>query len=140
MRSTHDTRKHRGLAKRCNMAKILVVDDSATVRAQVLDFFLNNNLEADIAVDGEEAFARLSSDNDYRLALVDVNMPKLDGLTLAEKVQAELELDKLSIIILTTEFEAELKERGRRAGVRGWIIKPFNGERVIGAIRKILEN
>ncbi len=122
------------------MAQILVVDDSATVRNEVVNYLEKNGLEADTAIDGQDAFNKLSASKDYKLAFVDINMPVMDGLTLIEKVQKELELPNLNCIMLTTEFEKELKERGKKFGVKGWMIKPFNGDKVIGVIKKWLND
>lgn len=121
------------------MPNVIVVDDSATVRNQVIEFLNKNDIAADFAIDGQDAYDKLTANgDDYKLAIVDVNMPNMDGLTLAEKVKSDLNLPELNIIMLTTEFEAKLKERGKNAGVKGWIVKPFNGDKVIGSIKKML--
>lgn len=120
------------------MSKVLVVDDSATVRNDVTNFLQTHGIETGTASDGAEAFEILSTDTGFRLALVDVNMPVMDGLTLVEKIKDELQALELSCIMLTTEFQTELKERGRAAGVRGWIVKPFNGEKALVGIKKLL--
>ena len=120
------------------MAQILVVDDSATVRNDVVRFLEQHELTVDTAIDGQDAFNKLAEPNDYRVAFVDINMPILDGLSLIEKVQSELSLPALNVIMLTTEFASNLKERGKAAGVKGWIVKPFNGTKIIDAIKKMI--
>jgi CheY-like chemotaxis protein len=72
------------------MAQILVVDDSATVRNEVGDFLKKNDLDVVLAVDGRDGLAKLKSDSAIKLVISDVNMPNMDGLTMAEKIRSEL--------------------------------------------------
>jgi len=71
--------------------------------------------------------------------LSDVNMPNMDGLTMVEKIRNELGNSTVNIIMLTTESNPSMKERGKAAGVKGWIVKPFRGESVLTAIKKLIE-
>ncbi|KAB0584777.1 response regulator [Ideonella dechloratans] len=73
-----------------------------------------------------------------KLVICDVNMPNIDGLTMVEKVRKELNNPTVQIIMLTTENAPAMKERGRAAGVKGWIVKPFNGPAAIGSIKKLV--
>ena len=84
------------------MAQILVVDDSSTVRNEVGDFLKNNGLSIALAVDGRDGLAKLKADPAIKLIVCDVNMPNMDGLTMAEKVRSELNNSAVSIIMLTT--------------------------------------
>jgi two-component system chemotaxis response regulator CheY len=121
------------------VSKILVVDDSAAVRNDVSEFLKSHGIAVEIAVDGLDAFEKLSANvSDFKVAIVDINMPNMDGLTFIEKVNAELEGAQVNFIMLTSEFEGSLKARGKAAGVKGWIVKPFNGSKAIGAIKKML--
>jgi two-component system chemotaxis response regulator CheY len=65
-------------------------------------------------------------------------MPNMDGLTMAEKVRGEQNNQAVNIIMLTTENSPVMKERGKAAGIKGWIVKPFNGPAVIGSVKKLL--
>lgn len=120
------------------MAQILVVDDSATVRSEVGGFLGQNGYQVAVAGDGRAGLEALRGDAGIKLVICDVNMPVMDGLTMAEKVRSELNDQSVPIIMLTTENDPKMKERGKAAGVRGWIVKPFNGAAVIGAIRKLV--
>jgi two-component system, chemotaxis family, chemotaxis protein CheY len=120
------------------MAQVLVVDDSATVRNEVSDFLSANGLSVAAATDGRDGLAKLKADPAIKLVVCDVNMPNMDGLTMAEKVRSELHNDKLAIIMLTTENSPAMKERGKAAGIKGWIVKPFNGPAVIGTLKKLV--
>ena len=120
------------------MAQIIVVDDSSTVRNEVCDFLKANGLSVTYAVDGRDGLEKLKADPSIKLALCDVNMPNMDGLTMAEKVRSDLKNNNLNIIMLTTENSPAMKDRGKAAGIKGWIVKPFNGAAVIGSIKKLV--
>jgi len=120
------------------MAQIIVVDDSSTVRNEVCDFLKANGLSVTFAVDGRDGLEKLKADPSIKLALCDVNMPNMDGLTMAEKVRSDLKNNNLNIIMLTTENSPAMKDRGKAAGIKGWIVKPFNGAAVIGSIKKLV--
>ncbi len=119
------------------MSRVLVVDDSATVRNEVAGFLQQNGLQVVTAQDGRDGLMQLTRHSDIRLIICDVNMPNMDGLTMAEKTRDELR-NTTPIIMLTTESCPKMKERGKAAGVRGWIVKPFNGPGTIGAIHKLM--
>ncbi len=120
------------------MAQILVVDDSSTVRNEVGDFLQKNGLTVSFAVDGRDGLAKLKADPSVKLVVCDVNMPNMDGLTMAEKVRGELGNAGVNIVMLTTENSPSMKERGKAAGIKGWIVKPFNGTAVIGSFKKLV--
>lgn len=120
------------------MAQVLVVDDSGTVRNEVCDFLKTNGLTVSSAVDGKDGLEKLKSDSAIKLVICDVNMPNMDGLTMAEKVRSDLKNQAVNIIMLTTENSPAMKERGKAAGIKGWIVKPFNGAAVIGSVQKLV--
>jgi two-component system chemotaxis response regulator CheY len=120
------------------MAQILVVDDSATVRNEVSNFLQQQGLNIQTAVDGKDGLDKLKKDSGIKLIISDVNMPNMDGLTMVEKIRGELGNSSVNIIMLTTESDSRMKERGKAAGVKGWIVKPFNGNAVIGGIKKLI--
>ena len=120
------------------MAQILVVDDSSTVRNEVGDFLKSNGLDVAFAIDGRDGLGKIKADPALKLVICDVNMPNMDGLTMAEKVRSELKNSSVNIIMLTTENSPAMKERGKAAGIKGWIVKPFNGPAVIGSLKKMM--
>lgn len=119
------------------MGKILIVDDSSTVRDEVGGFLMRNGLEVVTAVDGRDGLEKIRTDTAIRLVVCDVNMPNMDGLTMVEKVRGELGNTQINIIMLTTESNPSIKERGKAAGVKGWIVKPFKGESVLETFKKL---
>lgn len=119
------------------MAQILVVDDSSTVRNEVGDFLRSNGLNVAFAVDGKDGLCKLAADPAIKLVVCDVNMPHMDGLTMAEKVRSEQRNTAVNIIMLTTENSPVMKERGKAAGIKGWIVKPFKGDAVLATFKKL---
>lgn len=119
------------------MAQILVVDDSSTVRVEVSDFLKKAGLAVETAVDGRDGLTKLKSDPGIKLVVSDVNMPNMDGLTMAEKIRGELNNAAVNIIMLTTESSPIMKERGKAAGIKGWIVKPFKGDAVLATFKKL---
>ncbi|WP_179400871.1 response regulator [Burkholderia guangdongensis] len=119
------------------MAKILVVDDSGTVRDEVAGFLRNNGLAVETAVDGKDGLAKLKATPGIRLVISDVNMPHMDGLTMVEKIRGELANTAVNVVMLTTESSPPMKERGKAAGVKGWIVKPFKGDAVLDALKRL---
>jgi two-component system chemotaxis response regulator CheY len=119
------------------MAQVLVVDDSSTVRNEVGDFLKHAGLSVTLAVDGKDGLVKLQADPAIKLVVCDVNMPNMDGLTMAERVRSELRNSTVNIIMLTTENSPAMKERGKAAGIKGWIVKPFNGDSVLATFKKL---
>lgn len=119
------------------MAEVLVVDDSATVRNEVSSFLASQGINVDTACDGQDGLEKIQADGGLKLVICDVNMPRMDGLTMCEKVRGAGNA-ALPIIMLTTESDPSMKERGKAAGVKGWIIKPFNGPAALGGIKSLI--
>ena len=120
------------------MAQILVVDDSSTVRNEVGDFLKKNGLTVSLAIDGADGLVKIKADPSVNLIVSDVNMPNMDGLTMAEKIRSELKNTTVNIVMLTTESSPVMKERGKAAGIKGWIVKPFKGDAVLASFKKLV--
>jgi two-component system chemotaxis response regulator CheY len=121
------------------MAQILVVDDSSTVRDEVAGFLKRNGLDVATAVDGRDGLSKLRMDPKVKLVVSDINMPDMDGLTMVEKIRGELGNKSVNIVMLTTENSPIMKERGKAAGIKGWIVKPFKGDAVLATFRRLVE-
>ena len=118
------------------MAQILVVDDSNTMREIVSTFLKQNGFEVALANDGRDGLKQLQQDAGIKLVVSDINMPNMDGLTMAEKIRTELGNSAVRIVMLTTEDNASMRARGKEIGITGWIVKPFRGEAVLGPFRR----
>lgn len=117
--------------------RILVVDDSASMR-QMIKFTLSHaGYEVIEAVDGLEALAKLNG-HTVNLIIADINMPNMDGIELIKKVRSH-EVHKFTpIIVLTTESQTSLKEEGKAVGATGWIVKPFTQSQLLLVIKRVL--
>ena len=119
--------------------KVLVVDDSETMRAQIGSALSKFGLGGIFAEDGAEGLNQFLTHDDIALAFVDVTMPKLDGVTMLEMAGAALA--KLGrtlppVIMVTTENTNTMVERGKKAGARGWVVKPMSHEVLAGIMAK----
>ena len=117
--------------------KVLVVDDSQTVRQQVSIALSQAGYEVLEAGDGVEGFDKISADEEIKLVVCDVNMPRMNGLEMVEKVRGESKYDKLPIVMLTTEGAPQLIARAKKAGAKGWIVKPFKADLLVKAVDKL---
>nr|WP_315464732.1 response regulator [uncultured Rhodoferax sp.] len=118
------------------MANVLVVDDSSTMREIVSSYLVKNGFDVKVATDGRDGLAQLQSDPGIKLVISDVNMPNMDGLAMAEKIRTDQANKGVHIIMLTTEDNPVMRDRGRAIGVTGWIVKPFRGDAVLGPFKK----
>lgn len=119
------------------MASILAVDDSESMR-QMVSFALKNAGHSVVeAVDGQDALAQAKT-NKVNLVITDVNMPRMDGISLIRELRNLPDYKFTPILMLTTESTAEKKQQGKEAGATGWLVKPFNPEQLISTINKVL--
>jgi len=120
------------------MAKrILLVDDSASVRTVARIALTQAGYEMLEAANGEEALLQLSGER-VHLIVSDVNMPVMDGITLLRQVKAHPQHKFTPVIMLTTESGQDRKEQGRAAGAKAWITKPFQPQSLIEAVSKLV--
>jgi two-component system chemotaxis response regulator CheY len=118
--------------------KILIVDDSRTIRQQV-SFTLGKGGYAVVeAEDGVDGINKLKANADVSMIISDVNMPNMNGIEMVEKIKTEAVYKDLPIVILTTEGAGELIERAKKAGAKGWLVKPFKPDQLIAAVGKLV--
>jgi two-component system chemotaxis response regulator CheY len=91
-------------------------------------------LQAEDGVEGLEILARENPD----VVVTDINMPRLDGFGFIEAVRRDLSRRTMPILVLTTEVDGEKKRRAKNAGATGWIVKPFDPEKLVAAIRRVI--
>lgn len=122
------------------MAKLaLTVDDSKTIREMVSFTLKNEGFEVIEAEDGVQAISVLAG-KDVSVIITDLNMPNMDGLELIAKLRSDDKYKFTPILMLTTEGDASKKEQGKTAGATGWIVKPFNPEKLIQVVNKVVVN
>ena len=120
---------------------ILLVEDSPTMRSSVSFCLRNAGYRVTEAVDGKDALKKLQSMNDksepFSLIITDINMPQMDGITFISKVK-ETDFKFVPILVLTTESEESVIKKGRDAGASGWLLKPFQPEQLLWAVKKVI--
>jgi two-component system chemotaxis response regulator CheY len=120
------------------MAKILVIDDSTSVRNQVSEALRVAGHSVIEAVDGSDGLEKIISHPDVDVIITDYNMPGYDGLTMLKNAKSALGVVNYVVFVLTTETSEKLKAQGKEVGVAAWVIKPFSAERLNQAINKVL--
>ena len=119
------------------MARILVVDDSSTVRKLIINILSKENYETVEAVDGVDALEKLSQ-NDVDLVIADLNMPRMNGLELIKTIRQDPLYADIPIVMLTTEGSAEDKKRGFEAGANVYLVKPAPPSMILYKIGSLL--
>lgn len=121
------------------MAKtILIVDDSTSLRAVVRLALQRAGYDVIEAGDGCQGLEQLEKAAKVNLIVSDVNMPNMDGITFLTQVKQSTRHKFTPVIMLTTEGQDASKERGRAAGARAWITKPFDPPRLLDAVSKLV--
>ncbi len=119
------------------MATILAVDDSNSMRQMVSFTLKQAGHEVMEASDGVEAL-ELAKKNDFGLVISDVNMPRMDGISLIKELRTLPDYRFTPLLMLTTEASAEKKREGKDAGATGWLVKPFNPDQLLATISRVL--
>ena len=119
------------------MAKILAVDDSASMRQMVAFTLKGAGHTVTDAADGQQALD-IAKTQSFDVVLTDVNMPVMDGITLTRELRALPAYRFTPILVLTTEAGGDKKQEGRAAGATGWLVKPFNPDQLLATVKKVL--
>ena len=119
------------------MKKVMIVDDSRTVRDQVTAALSPAGFEVVHAEDGIDGLDQIKASGDLALVFCDLNMPRMDGMQMLEQVRNGQLAMVPPIVMLTTEGRADLIEQAKRAGARGWLVKPFHADHLVAVARKL---
>jgi two-component system chemotaxis response regulator CheY len=120
------------------VARILVVDDSTTMRQMVSFTLADAGHEVTEAADGSAA-VKAANARRFDLVITDVNMPGMNGIDLVRTLRALPDFKFIPILVLTTEAGQEMKKLGREAGATGWIVKPFSPDILLATLKKVLD-
>ncbi len=118
----------------------MIIDDATSIRqvvAMTLEEAGYDYLEAE---DGIDALNKLDG-RDVDMFICDVNMPNMDGVTFLEKVKNDEKYSSYRytpFIMLTTEAGADMRARGKELGAKAWMVKPFQPDQLLGAVKKLL--
>ena len=117
---------------------VLTVDDSRTMREMLRMALADAGFHVVQAEDGIHGLEVLQAEAERPQVIVtDINMPRMDGFGFIEEVRGDARHRAIPILVLTTESDAEKKNRARMAGATGWIVKPFNPDKLVDAIRRV---
>lgn len=119
------------------MKKILTVDDSASMRAMVQFTLEGEGYHVTEALNGEDALQKAQTAN-FDLIISDINMPVMDGIEFVRTMRTLAEYRFTPILMLTTESGVDRKQAGKSAGATGWIVKPFDPQKLIAVVNKVL--
>jgi two-component system chemotaxis response regulator CheY len=120
------------------MAKtILFVEDSASVRQVMQSTLTREGYDVILACDGRDALTKLDGSK-IHLIISDVNMPNMDGLTFVKAAKKLPAYKFTPIIMLTTETQREKVEEGKAAGVKAWVVKPFQPPQLLAAVAQLI--
>ena len=117
---------------------ILIVDDSSSLRTIVKLALSRAGYAVIEAGDGKEALSLLEKTAKVNLIVSDVNMPNMDGITFLTHVKKHARHKFAPVVMLTTEGQDAVKQRGREAGAKAWIVKPFNPTQLLDAVSKLI--
>jgi len=117
--------------------KVMIVDDSVSMRQMVAYTLRQGGFDVVEAEHGQDAMNKLQSTT-VDLIITDLNMPVMDGITLIQNVRKLVAMKSKPILMLTTEGLAAKKEQGKAAGATGWIVKPFDPEKLLQTVAKVL--
>jgi two-component system chemotaxis response regulator CheY len=116
---------------------VLTVDDSASIRQMVAFTLKSAGYEVVEAVDGEDGLSKAKA-KVADLVLTDQNMPKMDGLTLIKSLRGLPDYRNKPILMLTTESSDAMKASGKAAGATGWLVKPFDPQKLLEVVKKVI--
>ncbi|MHB8841865.1 MAG: response regulator [Candidatus Aquicultor sp.] len=124
------------------MGSVLIVDDSATLRASVKFSLSEAGYAVEEAVDGRDALRKLrelqTRGGQVSLIISDINMPNMDGITFIREAKQMPSFKFIPVLILTTESQDTKKMEGKEAGAAGWLVKPFSNDQLIGVVKKFV--
>ncbi|WP_319559892.1 response regulator [Marispirochaeta sp.] len=117
--------------------KILIVDDSKAIRQSIRFVLEQNEYQVLDAEDGLDALEKLRNET-VDLIITDVNMPNMNGIELIQELRGKEGFRFVPILVLTTESQNSVMEKGKAAGATGWIVKPFSTDKLLAAVRKVV--
>jgi two-component system chemotaxis response regulator CheY len=116
--------------------RILTIDDSKTMRDMLMLTLAEAGFDVLQAVDGQDGLDVLGNEQ-VDVVITDINMPRMDGYEVIRQLRSDPSHKTTPILVLTTESEAEKKNLAREAGATGWMVKPFDPDRLVATVRKV---
>jgi two-component system chemotaxis response regulator CheY len=114
---------------------VLVIDDSETICQKLASTLERAGFDVITARDGVEGLEQIQREAPA-MVLLDLNMPRMSGMELLESLNVRG--SGLPVVLLTTEVQPTLMTRARKAGARGWMVKPVNVAQLVETVRKVM--
>ncbi|MEL6185196.1 MAG: response regulator [Myxococcota bacterium] len=118
--------------------KILVVDDSKTIRMSLTEILGRLGNEVLLAETGDDALQQVKGGLTADLVITDYNMPGMNGIELIEALRKEKAFRFLPILVLTTETQGDLRQAAKKAGATGWLVKPVNAQQLVQVVNQVM--
>lgn len=118
--------------------KVLIVDDSNSMRSIERSILLEMNMQTFEAANGEEAIDLLRAMGSFDLILLDINMPKLNGLQTLKKIKMCKKYKDIPVIMCTTCKSKEHVSVALKLGARNYIVKPFDSESFVRKVEQVI--
>jgi two-component system chemotaxis response regulator CheY len=118
------------------MKKVLIVDDSEIIRQQLRRALTEAGLAVVEASDGVDGLERMAEHSDISLLVLDINMPRMNGLDMLDALKKDAKLSNLPVLILTTEAQQSMVARAKQAGAKAWLIKPVKMDQFVGIVQR----
>ncbi|MEM6610227.1 MAG: response regulator [Pseudomonadota bacterium] len=116
---------------------VLAIDDSFTIREMVSQTLRDAGYDVTTANDGQDG-VDVYSEGEFDAVITDINMPRMDGFGVIESIRGlNGQEARVPILVLTTESGPKLKERARKSGATGWIVKPFDDEALVSVLDRV---
>jgi twitching motility two-component system response regulator PilG len=115
--------------------RVMVIDDSKTIRRTAETLLVREGCEVVTATDGFEALSKIA-DHNPQIIFVDIMMPRLDGYQTCALIKNNQTFKSVPVIMLSSKDGLFDKARGRIVGSEQYLTKPFTREELLGAIRK----
>ncbi|MET0868321.1 MAG: response regulator [Pseudorhodoplanes sp.] len=116
--------------------RILTIDDSKTMRDMLMLTLIDAGFDVLQAADGQDG-VDLAERETVDLVITDINMPRMDGYEVIRQLRKRPAYKATPILVLTTESETDKKNIAREAGASGWLVKPFDPDKLIATVRKV---
>ena len=118
--------------------RILTIDDSKTIRDMLMLTLAEAGFDVIQAVDGQDGLDVLAKEqSEVDVIITDINMPRMDGYEVIRNLRRDPTYKSKPILVLTTESDGDKKNLAREAGATGWMVKPFDPERLVATVRKV---
>jgi two-component system chemotaxis response regulator CheY len=118
------------------MKKVLIVEDSEVIRQQLRRTLTEAGLVVVEATDGADGLERVAEHTDIALLVLDINMPRMNGLDMLEALKKDPKHAALPVLVLTTEAQHSMVARAKQAGAKAWMIKPVKMDQFVAIVQR----